>query len=31
MEMVRLGINEASTFPGYCFKHENLFEEYEKY
>lgn len=29
MEMLSIGINEASTFPGYCLEHENLFSEFE--
>jgi len=29
IEMISIGINEASTFPGYCIEHENLFEEFE--
>jgi len=29
MEMTNLGINQASTFPGYCSEHENLFVEFE--
>ena len=27
--MLSIGINEASTFPGYCLEHENLFSEFE--
>jgi len=29
MEMLSIGVNEASTFPGYCSKHESLFSEFE--
>ena len=29
MELVQIGINEASTFPGYCSEHEKLFEGFE--
>lgn len=29
MEMLSIGINEASTFPGFCSEHENLFSEFE--
>jgi hypothetical protein len=29
MEMISEGINEASTFPGFCEDHERLFEEFE--
>jgi hypothetical protein len=29
MEMGRFGINTASTFPGFCVKHEQLFAEFE--
>jgi hypothetical protein len=29
MEMISIGVNEASTFPGYCSEHENLFSEFE--
>lgn len=29
MEMLSVGVNEASTFPGYCLEHENLFSEFE--
>lgn len=30
LELVPVGIGEASTFPGFCRKHEMLFEEFEK-
>lgn len=29
MEMLSVGVNEASTFPGYCLEHESLFSEFE--
>jgi hypothetical protein len=29
MEMLSIGVNEASTFPGYCSEHESLFSEFE--
>lgn len=29
IEIIPIGINEASTFPGYCSEHERLFEEFE--
>jgi hypothetical protein len=29
MEMLSNGVNEASTFPGYCSEHESLFSEFE--
>lgn len=29
LEMISIGVNEASTFPGYCLDHEKLFEEFE--
>ena len=29
MAMGRVGINSASTFPGFCVKHEQLFAEFE--
>jgi len=29
LEMVPKGINQASTFPGFCLHHENLFNEFE--
>ncbi|QIH38561.1 hypothetical protein G7A72_07020 [Flavobacterium sp. Sr18] len=28
-EMVEIGINNASVFPGYCIKHENIFKSFE--
>jgi len=30
MKMIRIGINKASTFPGFCKVHERLFEKFEK-
>jgi hypothetical protein len=30
MEITKIGINEASTFPGYCNEHENLFHGFEQ-
>ena len=30
IEMKRIGINRASTFPGFCKEHERLFEGFEK-
>jgi hypothetical protein len=30
MEMVKVGINEASTFPGYCSTHESIFHSFER-
>ena len=29
-KMKRIGINNASIFPGYCQKHENIFKIYEE-
>lgn len=29
MKMEYIGINEASTFPGFCSEHENKFQEFE--
>jgi hypothetical protein len=29
MKMERIGLNLASTFPGFCVKHEQLFSEFE--
>lgn len=29
IELISVGINEASTFPGFCQDHEKLFEEFE--
>jgi len=29
MEMFSIGINEASTFPGYCSEHERIFKDFE--
>lgn len=29
--MKSIGINEASTFPGFCQSHENVFKEFEQY
>lgn len=29
MEMLSVGVNVASTFPGYCLEHESLFSEFE--
>lgn len=29
MEMLSVGVNIASTFPGYCLEHESLFSEFE--
>ncbi|MCE5306104.1 MAG: hypothetical protein LLG20_00525 [Acidobacteriales bacterium] len=29
LEMQRIGVNLASTFPGFCQKHEQLFAEFE--
>lgn len=29
MEMKRIGINKASTFPGFCTEHERLFDKFE--
>ncbi|HPS30896.1 MAG TPA: hypothetical protein PLZ43_11615 [bacterium] len=29
LEMISIGINDASTFPGFCEEHEKLFEEFE--
>lgn len=28
-KMIKIGINNASIFPGYCIKHENMFESFE--
>lgn len=28
--MKHIGVNEASTFPGFCIEHEKLFHRYEK-
>lgn len=28
-EIKRIGLNNASTFPGFCLEHEGLFHEYE--
>ncbi|OCB73168.1 hypothetical protein B0A79_24900 [Flavobacterium piscis] len=30
IELKKIGINEASTFPGYCNLHENLFNNFEQ-
>lgn len=30
MKMKKIGINKASTFPGFCGVHERLFEKFEK-
>ncbi len=29
IEIIKIGINKASTFPGYCSEHENLFKDFE--
>lgn len=29
MKMAKIGLNQASTFPGYCEKHEKLFKSFE--
>jgi hypothetical protein len=29
LNLLLIGINEASTFPGYCSEHERLFEDFE--
>ncbi len=29
LEMTRLGVNKASTFPGFCSKHEHIFHGFE--
>jgi hypothetical protein len=29
IEMIEIGINNASVFPGYCIKHENIFKSFE--
>lgn len=29
IELISIGVNDASTFPGYCGKHERLFEDFE--
>ena len=29
MQMIKIGINKASTFPGFCQDHERLFEKFE--
>jgi hypothetical protein len=30
LELAKIGINEASTFPGYCLQHERHFEKFEQ-
>ena len=30
VEMMRLGINRASAFPGFCVKHEQMFGQFER-
>jgi hypothetical protein len=30
IELIKVGVNEASTFPGYCSEHEKLFQEFEQ-
>jgi hypothetical protein len=30
MQMQRIGLNNASVFPGFCKKHERLFEDFEQ-
>lgn len=30
MNVREIGLNEASTFPGFCIKHESLFSSFEK-
>jgi hypothetical protein len=30
IEVKKIGVNDASTFPGYCTEHENLFSDFEK-
>ena len=30
MKIKKIGINDASTFPGFCSIHEQLFENFEK-
>ena len=30
MQMQRVGLNNASVFPGFCKKHESLFEDFEQ-
>nr|WP_298924643.1 hypothetical protein [uncultured Allomuricauda sp.] len=29
LEIIEIGINNASTFPGYCTKHEDMFKDFE--
>lgn len=30
VEMIRLGVNRASVFPGFCARHEGMFQQFER-